>query len=202
MSDSNSTVAVVTEEMSLEDWEQVRAYVRVTDKGLVWDEDAEMPPEVFGHLCKALGGVHKASRWAIGDALVWSQDRSEDYAQYEDEFGLAYHTLQQYRRVAARIPFEERNGAPWTALQITAHLDPETRHELIADYHDGVIATTDDLRDEVKALRTGPECTLLPPCPQCGGKLSDRKCKECGMDFPAAVWWIKELLEEKGEDDA
>jgi len=63
------------------------------------------------------------------------------------------------------------------------------------------MVTTDDLRDEVNALKSGPDCELLPPCPACGGKLSSRRCRDCGLDFSAAVWWLNRLLKEQNEDE-
>jgi hypothetical protein len=127
----------------------------------------------------------------VGDALVYG-NRSEDYAQFIDLLGYSSATLDQYRRVAAHIPYEERdNSVPWTAYQYTAHLDPEVRADLIEQYMTKEIADTTELRDEVNALDPDrPAADLLPPCPACGDKLTSRRCKGCGLDFSAVVWWI------------
>lgn len=192
-------------EITPEQWAEVLEWVSFTPHGLVWhkgqgaDESEWMPAPVYGVMCLGLGKAHGGLRWDIGDALNYSADRSEDYAQFEDAFGLRPATLDQYRRVCNRIPYAERpryDGVPWTALQITAHLPTRTRDALVGAYTTGKIEDTTELRDEVRhirALATGqPEAELLPPCPQCGGKLTSRRCKGCGLDFPAAVRWLHE----------
>ena len=174
----------------------VDRYVEMTPLGARWLTVEPMPLEGYGWLCASVGQAHVALRWFIGDLLAYGERTyGETYAQYMDAFGLAYHTLQQYRRVAAHVPLEERREeVAWTAYQITAHLEAETREALLDAYTTGEIADTTELRDEVKALSTGPDCELLPPCPRCGGALTSRKCKGCGLDFPGAVWWLVEVL--------
>jgi len=175
-------------------------YVRLTPVGAEFLGDEPMPIEAYGWLCDSVGRGVVALRWFIGDLLAYGERHyGETYAQFQDAFGCGYHTLQQYRRVSARIPLEERRAeVNWTAYQITAHLEPETREALLDAYLIGAIGSTDELRDEVRQLGVGEDCELLPACPKCGGKLTSRKCKGCGLDFPQAVWWLKELL--KGED--
>ena len=172
-------------------------YVELTPLGARWLTDAPMPLDTYGELCALVGREKEALRWFIGDLLAYGERvYGETYAQYVEFFGCSYWTLQAYRRVSAAIPLEERDPAvPWTAYQITAHLEPDDRRELVDAYQSGEIEDTGELRDEVKKFREGePEAQLLPPCPKCGGRLTSRKCKGCGMDFPAAVWWIKEML--------
>lgn len=179
--------------------EQLRQYVRMTPTGLLFHKNGTMPIELWGELCGFVGVAREALRWAVGDALNYGERAyGEDYAQWMNELGCSYHTLQQYRRVAARIPYAERvQGVKWTAYQITAHLEPETRTALVDAYTAGVIGTTGELRDEVRALSAGPDCELLPPCPACGGKLTSRRCKDCGLDFAATAWWLTRLLKEE-----
>ena len=173
-------------------------YVQMTPVGAVFLSDEPMPIEAYGWLCRSTGRAHEALRWFVGDLLNYGERvYGETYAQFEDAFGLGYHTLQQRRRICARIPLEERRPGLWTAYQITCHLEPETREALLDAYQEGAIGNTDELRDEVRQLGVGEDCELLPACPKCGGKLTSRKCKGCGLDFPQAVWWLKELL--KGE---
>lgn len=171
-------------------------YVEWTPLGARFLTETPMPLESYGWLCASVGRAQVALRWFIGDLLAYGERQyGETYAQYVEAFGFAYHTLQQYRRVAAAIPLEERREElRWTAYQITAHLEPEMRDALLDAYLDGEIGSTEELRDEVRQLGAEDDCDLLPPCPKCGGKLTSRKCKGCGLDFPAAVWWLKELL--------
>ena len=179
--------------------EELRQYVRVTELGLLFRKNGSMPIEMFGELCAFIGVAKDAMRWAVGDALNYGERTyGEDYAQYIDALHCSIWTLRAWKRVSARIPYAERKPEMWTAFQITAHLEPETRAPLLAAYEAGE-ATTDDLRDEVRALKTGPDCDLLPACPKCGGKLSSRKCRDCGMDFSAAVWWLHDLLKEAAD---
>jgi len=185
-------------------WQQVRRYVRVTMTGLVPVSDEPMPVELYGTLCGVIGAGRKALRWAVGDALLYGEVHyGEDYAQYVDLLGCSENTLRQYRRVAARIPYEERdNEVNWTAYQITAHLDQEVRDELLGQYTSGAIEDTTELRDEVRSLSgDAPDDELLPACPQCGGKLTSRRCKGCGLDFPAACRWIHKLLGGESDDE-
>jgi len=183
-------------------WKQALEWVNLTEFGIVWrrglDPDDPMPTPLYGAICHGLGRADKGLRWNIGDALNYGDGRDE-YAQFQDAFGYSPATLDQYRRVCKHIPYAERpryDGVPWTALQITAHLEPEVRDALVGAYTEGVIEDTGELRDEVRALRGDREDELLPPCPACGGKLTSRRCKGCGLDFPAAVRWIGKLLKE------
>jgi hypothetical protein len=204
MTDVESALAVIAEESPDDEikrlWGKSREYVQVTPTGLLWQTTEEMPIEVFGVLCGVFGEARKMLRWAIGDILLYG-DRSQDYAQFENLLGLSSSTLDQYRRVAGHIPYEERdNTVPWTAYQITGHLDPEVRDDLIDQYMTNQIEDTTELREEVNALSGNqPACDLLPPCPKCAGKLNARKCKGCGLDFPAAIGWLHQLL--KGKDE-
>jgi len=177
-------------------------YVEVTERGLLFHENGGMPIEMYGTLCETLGAVSDAVRWGVGDALNYGERTYGDrYLQYADLLHCSVWTLRARARVSAAIPYEERRPNCWTAFQITAHLEPENRAPLIEAYADGLV-TTDDLRDQVRALKAGPDATLLPPCPKCGGQLSSRHCKDCGMDFSQAVWWLHDLLKAGEGDDA
>jgi len=196
MIDLHAALTVIEEEDDPTAWERIKQYAELTEGGIRFHQNGSMPIELYGKLCGGIGQIGEAHRWWVGDALNYGERTyHEDYAQFEDLLGYSYHTLQQYRRVAARIPLEERDPKiPWTAYQITAHLEPETRETLIEGYVEGRIETTTDLRDEVRDLKTGLEANLLPPCPRCGGKLGSRQCRSCGLDFTAAIGWIGELL--------
>jgi len=195
-------LALLPEDVSFQAvWQAVLEWARFTDYGVQWlkeyDPERPMPVQLYGTMCYGVGKAHDALRWIIGDILNYGDGRAE-YAQFEDAFGYSPATLDQYRRVAGHIPLAERPkyaGVPWTALQITAHLDGGTRDALLDAYTEGEIEDTGELRDEVRALRDDRgEDDLLPPCPLCGGHLTSRKCKGCGLDFPAAVRHIAKLM--------
>jgi len=199
--DIGGALAVALREPEPDRAEEIRRYVRMTETGLLFLKNGKMPIELYGELCGFIGVASDAMRWGVGDALNYGERcYGEDYAQYMDLLHCSYWTLQARRRVAAAIPHAERKPNMWTAFQITAHLEPGVRKPLIEAYEAGMV-TTDDLRDEVNALKSGPDCELLPPCPACGGKLSSRRCRDCGLDFSAAVWWLNRLLKEQNEDE-
>jgi len=177
-----------------------RQYVERTRTGLHVLADAPMPLELYGMICEGMGRQEESRQLFIGDLILYGEQHyGETYAQYVDLLGNSYNTLAQWKHVASRFPYESRiEGVPFTVYQITASIEPlEARLELVRRYMAGELEDTTEVSDEVKRERSEePDAELLPACPTCGGKLTSRKCKECGLDFASVIWLLHDMIAE------
>lgn len=172
-------------------------WVEITPLGAAWT-DEPMPLAAFGAMFRSIGGLVKALRWFIGDALNRCEELYGDaWLQFALDLGYEEATVQQYKRVCAKVPRELRRVDKWTIHQITCDLPPDVQEDLWTQVDSGEISGVTEMRDIKREMAAGEDVELLPPCPKCGGKLTSTRCKNCGLDFPQAVWWLVDLL--KGE---
>jgi hypothetical protein len=178
----------------------VAPWMTMTEVGAVWHTDDPIPQELAEALCIRAGQVMRSMRWALGDLLNHLEHQhGETYAHYAGLTGLAVETLKQYKRVSAAIPYHERDNAiEWSYWQRLAALPAPDRKELADRVRSGEIEDVNELGHEVRA-RTGENVQTLPPCPMCGSnRINATRCKECGLDFEKAVWWLVDIEKQIG----
>lgn len=182
-----------------EPFKEAARWMTVTDVGIQWHTTRPMPQRLYAAVCTRAGVAFQGLRWAAGDLMNHGEESyGETYAAYLDAFGVALETLKQWKRVAKAIPYDERNNdIPWSYWQSLAGLNAKERQEVIEDIQSGAIEDAAELRQEVKRRR-GEDIEDMPPCPWCGGKLTPRHCKGCGIDFTGVMWWAIELKRERG----
>jgi len=173
-------------------------WVELTPTGAIWTRQP-MPLQVCESLFKSIGTLQKSLRWFVGDLMLKIDEwyGPEIVWQFVDDLGIPRDTARQYRRVAEKIPYDERRPDRWTVQQITCDLPRAQRLELMGKVDSGEIPDVGELREVKRQIAAGGEVQWadpLPPCPKCAGKLTPTRCKGCGMDFPQAVWWIVDLL--------
>jgi hypothetical protein len=106
------------------------------ETGLSWPE---LPTfEQWADLGPRLASLHNVSRWALADWLCTGEDLFEAKAdQVTSQLGLAFHTLENLRWVARRVPPSVRQPLPvsFSHHALVATLPPTTQQRLLADCH-------------------------------------------------------------------
>ena len=183
--------------------EAAKPWIELSDVGFEQKSDEPMPLEIYGDLCRYVGQATNALRWAIADLLNYGEFKyGETYHQYTDLFGLAYDTLKQYKRIGKAItPEERRQPVKWSYWHRLAALERPQRDELVERIIADDFEDAHELGQEVTAMRqeSEPETELFPACPSCGGKLTARHCKGCGLGFIEVVWWLVDIERALGE---
>lgn len=92
------------------------------------------PLSRWGEFMGTLGGLERASRWWLGDALAYGEAHyGEKAAQYLDRTGLAPHTLLNLAWVSRRIPASRRRESlTWSHHEAVAALDPLQQESWLA----------------------------------------------------------------------
>lgn len=177
-------------------------WMTVTNVGIEWHREDPMPLAMYGGICRQLGEGMVAFRWAVADLLNYGDFKYGDtYHQYSDLFGLALETLKQWKRIGKAIPLEERdNAVKWSYWHRLAALEAPDRKELVERIKADEFEDALDFGAEVTARIRGQEpAETFPACPACGGKLTPRHCRGCGLDFERAVWWLHDIKQTLGE---
>lgn len=113
-----------------------------------------------------VGAVSKASRWWVGDALVYGESCfGEMYSQAINDIGISYSALSNIVYTCKKIPPEERRPElSFTMHQELAHLPKEEREKWL-DYAVETGATTKEIRGLTK--EDEPEDALPEPKVSC-----------------------------------
>lgn len=174
--------------------------IEVTPTGII--VKGELTFDLWESTLVSVLNFQKALPWIIGDLLnIGERKWGESYAQAVKITGFKIQTLYQYTSVAAAWPYEDRReGLYWSYHQITKSLPMSERKALLDKRESGELGTTDDVRDEVREIRTEPEQDVeeFPACPFCGGRLTKTKCRKCGKTFINLVWALHDLRGEVG----
>ena len=123
----------------------------------------------FTDICWMLGQAHMALRFAIGDALIQGEALYGEaaFAAF-DALQLSPEGMQEYRRVASRIPISRRRrGLSWSHHRAVASLEPPEQKEWLKR------AETEGLSHHAlrEELRNGAEPKAYTTCRCCGRTL-------------------------------
>lgn len=121
--------------------------------------------EAGARLARARG----ATQWAIGDWLLFGEDKYEDgpYEAAAEATGLKRGTLMNLKSVAKAFPKNKRTSAPWSHHALVAGFEESVRDELLAtavrerESWESLRARARELRIRQRALmQTFPEGTF------------------------------------------
>ncbi len=130
-------------------------------------DDADMPFERYEAIGRFLGALGDASKWAIGDWLLFGEKvYGESYAQAAAATGRSEGSLLDYLRVAMRVARRRRrDDLTWQHHRLIAALEPtQQRRWLERAARNGW--STRELREQVSAdsrSETGPAVLPAPP---------------------------------------
>ena len=134
---------------------------------LTWDQ--------YERLGSFLGQLGQAYCWWVGDLLLYGEDLfGEEYAQIEASLPHSLHTLENYRSVAKRIPWNRRRpGLSFGVHETVAYLEPEDRDRWL-DKAEDEGWKRDSLREAIRASRELSPVDEGPrTCPCCGKALDE-----------------------------
>ena len=131
--------------------------------------EPDLPYERFEELCFALGGIHGAVRFAIGDAILQGEEMYGERAHQAFELlNLSEAGRMEYVRVAQRVPTSRRRkGLSWSHHRAVAALEPPAQKEWLRRAVDEGLSHH-ALRDE---LRNGAPPKQTTHCRCCGAQL-------------------------------
>lgn len=93
--------------------------------------EPDLPYERFEALCRLLGAMHEAVRFAIGDAILLGEKLyGEDAYQALESLNISEKGRWEYMRVAARVPrSRRRKDLSWSHHRAVATLSPPEQKE-------------------------------------------------------------------------
>lgn len=145
----------------------------VTETSLKLSNPRDLTWEQFERLGQFLGTLGQAYCWWVGDLLLYGEDLfGEEYAQIEASLPHSLHTLENYRSVAKRIPWNRRRpGLSFGAHETVAYLEPEKRDEWL-DKAEAEGWKREEMRNAVRDAKELPTAEKSPErCPTCGREL-------------------------------
>lgn len=86
----------------------------------------------FRQVAETLGAMEKSRQWWIGDLLVYGETTFDEpeFLDALDAFGLAPHTLVNYRSICSRVPAAARRESLSFSIHAeVAYLEPDERNE-------------------------------------------------------------------------
>lgn len=91
--------------------------------------DPELPYDQFEALCRLLGKMHEAVRFAIGDAIILGEHLYRELAyQAIEAMGLSEDARREYVRVAAQVPRSvRRDDLSWSHHRAVAGFNRVTK---------------------------------------------------------------------------
>lgn len=122
----------------------------------------DLPFERFEALCAYFGSLSHATRWWIGDLILWGDGRYQHRVeQAANLFGLAEGTLQNYASVCDRVPAKRRKyGVPFHVHAMAARMEPDQQERWLTEAAEKGW-TTREFRAALDAAGAAP-----PPRPQ------------------------------------
>lgn len=139
--------------------------------------DPKTSLEEWGKLGESLLHMQEAHQWWLGDWYVFGDEHfGEEATQYWDE-RYDLNTLENYRRVAAKIPkTRRRKNVPWSLHRLAAGLDdPKTQDEVLKRA-DKESLTYAEMRDLVNAHKLAEQEEETP-----------RNGRRAGLTFTVSV---------------
>lgn len=128
--------------------------------------EPDLPYAQYEALCRLLGALHEAVRFAIGDAILLGEKLyGEDAYQAIEALNLSETARREYVRVSQRVPRStRRKDLSWSHHRAVAALPPPEQKRWLREASERDLSHH-ALRD---ALRNGTEPERTASCRCCG----------------------------------
>lgn len=112
---------------------------------------ADLPFGEYEQIGAALGAINRASRWALGDWIIYGeQTYGEKYAQAIEATGLSHGYLRNIVSTCRRVPpSRRREGVHFSAHTEVAALEPKDQKKWLRVAESEQL-TSDDLRHRIR----------------------------------------------------
>jgi hypothetical protein len=156
----------------------------VTETALVLN-DPELTWESYERLGKFIGQMQRSIEWWMADLFIYGEDIfGHRFAQIDEAFGVAPHTLSNRVSVARRIPPSRRRAALNFSIHAeVAYLEPRDR-DLWLDRAERGQWTRARLREEMRAARGIGEGQMGDLAVT--GKIQDTPHEDPGEEHPTS----------------